>query len=140
MAAITVDLTHLPLETRRGVLSKLADEEAAQLALAKVEQARIAQMYRNAVGPGTTKNGIGPVSLAMSPWFVSYFRRLHGDKIMQDPQFIEFLKRRGEWFHVPETATKIQVGYQGTPSVKKFSKVYDQNSQASLVGSAGRIH
>jgi hypothetical protein len=75
---------------------------------------------------GTTKQGIGPVGLAIDPYWVSYFRRMYGDKIFQDDQFVEFLKKRGEWFHVPETGTKIQVGYSA-PSNSRFRKTYGRN-------------
>lgn len=117
----TADLTQLPLQSRQRIKDILHSEDAAKLALAKVEQAKIAQAYRGAVGPGTTKDGIGPVSMAIHPYFVSYFRRLYGDNIFQDPEFAEYLKKHGEWFHVPETGTRIQVGYSGA---KKFSKTY----------------
>ena len=64
------------------------------------------------------------MSLAIHPYFVSYFRRQYGDRIFQDKEFTEYLKKRGEWFHVPETATKIQVGYSGQPQGRRFSKKY----------------
>ena len=120
---LTADLTHLPLSTRQQVLQRLTDDDAAQLALAKVRQAKVAQLYRDAAGPGTTKEGIGPVSLAIDPYFASYFRRAHGEQIFADPEFIEYLKRRGEWFHVPETGTKVQVGYTA-PAKSLFRKSY----------------
>lgn len=122
----TADLSQLPLSQRQSIVKSLQREDAAQMALAKVRQAKIAQMYRDAVAPGTTKQGIGPVGLAVDPYWVSYFRRMHGDKIFQDDQFVEFLKKRGEWFHVPETGTKIQVGYSA-PSNSRFRKTYGRN-------------
>lgn len=124
---LTADLTQLPLETRLRVRETLHREDRVQMALAMVEQARIAQLYRNAVGPGTTKDGIGPVSLAIHPYFVSYFRRLHGDTIFADGEFVEWLKKRGEWFHVPETGTRIQSGWTpgtGTESKRRWRKTY----------------
>jgi hypothetical protein len=109
---LTADLSQFPREVVNRVVRKLRDEDAAEMDLAKARQAKIAQLYRNAVGPGTTKDGIGPISLAIDPYFVSYFRRLHGESVFQDDDFIRFLKKRGEWFHVPETGTRIQVGVE----------------------------
>ena len=116
---LTADLSNLPLSQRQSVLAKLKDEDAAQLALAKIRQAKVAQIYRDAVSTGTTKNGIGPVSMAIDPYFASYFRRLHGESIFQDADFVEYLKRRGEWFHVPEKGTRIQVGYTAQRNVRE---------------------
>jgi hypothetical protein len=116
---LTADLSNLPLSQRQSVLSKLRDDDAAQMALAKIRQAKVAQLYRNSVGPGSTKEGIGPISMAIDPYFASYFRRLHGESIFQDDQFVEYLKRRGEWFHVPEAGTRIQVGYTAQRNVRQ---------------------
>lgn len=119
----TADLSQLPLSTRQRVIETLRNDDAAQIALAKVRQAKIAQMYRDAVGPGTTKQGIGPVALAIDPYFVSYFRRMYGDSIFQDENFVQYLKKRGEWFHVRETGTRIQSGYTGSQK-RRFHKSY----------------
>lgn len=119
----TADLTHLPLETRRRVVEKLGDQNAAQLALAKVRQAKIAKMYNDAVAPGTTVDGIGPVSLAIDPYFVSYFRIQYGNGIFNDPDFEKYLKKRGEEFRIRETGTRIQSGYTG-PIKTRFKKHY----------------
>lgn len=116
---LTADLSNLPLAQRQSVLAKLKDEDAAQLALAKIRQAKVAKFYRDAVGPGTTKSGIGPLSMAIDPYFASYFRRLHGESIFQDDEFVEYLKRRGDWFHVPEKGTRIQVGFTGNVRERK---------------------
>lgn len=118
MAAITVDLTTFPLATRRRVLEVLHREDAAKLAIAKAEQARLIQGVRGSVGPGTTKDGIGPLAWAMHPYFVSYFRRLYGETIFQDPDFMKYLRKVGEWFHVDEAATRIQSGWRPPPFVR----------------------
>lgn len=114
MAALTVDVSALPKTTRETLLRTLSDRNAAKLAIAKANQAKLAQLYRNAVGPGTTKRGIGPLSMVFDPYFVSYFSRVCDAKEMvwDDPEFHEWLKRHGEWFHVPEAPTKVQVGYR----------------------------
>lgn len=119
----TADISQLPLDVRRRIVAKIGDENAAQLELAKVRQAKIAQLYRSAVGPGTTKDGFGPVSMAIDPYLASLFRRMYGDDILSDPEFIAYLKRNGEWFHVPETGTRIQSGYTG-PSKVRHRRVY----------------
>lgn len=113
MAAITVDLSFMPRGLRERVRSQLADENMAKLAIAKANQARLAQLYRSAAGPGTTKNGFGPMAMVIDPYFRSYFSRVCDarEMVWDDPEFHEWLKRRGEWFHVPETGTRIQVGF-----------------------------
>jgi len=114
MAVLTQDLTWMPRDARERFRASLADRDAAKLAVAKANQARLAQLYRGAVGPGTTKNGFGPLAMAIDPYFVSYFSRTCQAKelVWDDPEFHQWLKTRGEWFHVPEAPTKIQVGYR----------------------------
>lgn len=107
---LTADLSRFPREVVERVVRKLRDDDAAELDLAKARQAKIAKFYRDAVKPGTTKDGIGPISMAIDPYFASYFRRLHGERIFADEEFVRWLKRRGEVFHVPEAGTRVQVG------------------------------
>lgn len=125
MAALTVDISQLPLATRQRMKEILHREDLAQLALAKARQARMIQAIRTSVGPGTTKQGIGPMSFAIDHYFKSYFRRKHGDQIFGDESFMEWLKRRGEWFHVPEAATRVQSGWKsnrGAQPVRQTAK------------------
>jgi len=113
MAALTVDLSFMPRDVRERLRRQLSDDNAAKLAVARANQARLASLYRGAVGPGTT-NKIGPLSMVFDPYFVSFFSRTCDAKEMvwDDPEFHEWLKRQGDWFHVPEAPTKIQVGYR----------------------------
>lgn len=114
MAALTVDLTRLPLHTREAIRRSLSDKNAAKLAIARANQARLAQLYRNAVGPGTTKPGIGPIDTAIDPYFVSYFSRVceAREMVWDDPEFLEWLKKNEPAVRVPHAPTKIQVGYR----------------------------
>jgi len=113
MAAITVDLSFMPRDVRERLRRQLSDANVAKLAIAKANQARLASLYRNAVAPGTTGK-IGPLDMVIDPYFVSYFSRTCDAKEMvwDDPEFAEWLKRRGEWFAVPQAPTKVQVGYR----------------------------
>ena len=113
MAAITADLTALPRSTREAIRRQLSDEERAKIALARIRQARIAKLYDDAVGPGTTKDGIGPVSMVVDPVLVSYFRRAFGERCFMDPEFVKWIKKEDPSFRVRETGTKVQVGYRG---------------------------
>lgn len=120
MATLTVDLTQLPTRARETLHRTLADEDAAKLALAKARQAAIKRFYDDHAGPA--KPGVGPVDLVMDPYFASYFRRMYGERIFDDPEFIRYLKARGEWFGVRERGTRVQVGFTGCN--KRFSKTY----------------
>lgn len=120
MATLTVDLTQLPTRARETLHRTLADEDAAKLALAKARQAAIKRFYDDYAGPA--KPGVGPVDLVMDPYFASYFRRMYGERIFDDPEFIRYLKARGEWFGVRERGTRVQVGFAGCN--KRFSKTY----------------
>jgi len=119
---LTADLSRFPREVVERVVRKLRDDDAAEMDLAKARQAKIAKFYRDAVRPGTTKDGIGPISMAIDPYFASYFRRLHGERIFADEEFVKWLKQRGEVFHVPETGTRVQVGCNW--SNRRERKVY----------------
>lgn len=118
MAAITVDLTRFPLAVRQRMRDIMHREDCAKLAIAKAEQAKIIHGVRNSVGPGTTKEGIGPLAWAFHPYFVSYFRRLYGETIFSDPDFMKYLRKVGEWFHVEHAATKIQSGWRPPPFIR----------------------
>ncbi len=124
MARFTTDISHLPRETREAIRRQLADEEAAKITLARVRQARIAQLYNQSVAPGTTKDGIGPVAMAVDPVLVSYFRNRFGAECFADSDFVKWLKKEDESFRVRETGTRIQVGYSGRPVCKRFQKRY----------------
>jgi hypothetical protein len=128
MAAFTIDLTGLPLATREAIRTQLGNEDAAKMALAATRQAKIAQMYNQAVGPGTTKDGFGPLSMAVDPYWKAYFRRKHGDQCWADPEWVEWIKRKEEAFRVRETGTRIQVGYTAPVRNIRFSKKYDVQS------------
>lgn len=125
MAALTVDLTAFPLEVRERLRSQLADEESAKLALALTRQKKISELYNSNVGPGTTKDGFGPLSMVVDPFLVSYFRRRFGDRCFSDPEFEEWLKKEDPTFRVRETGTRLQFGYTA-PSARKcrFHKTY----------------
>jgi len=114
MAAFTVDISRLPQSTREMLRRTLSDENVAKLAIAKANQARLAKLYKGAVGPGTTKPGIGPITHAIDPYFVSYFSRVCDarEMVWEDPEFIRWLGRQDDSFSVPEAPTKLQVGYR----------------------------
>lgn len=120
MATLTVDLTQLPTRAREALHRTLSDEDAAKLALAKARQAAAKRFYDDHAGPA--KAHVGPVDLIIDPYFASYFRRMYGERIFDDPEFIKYLKTRGEWFGVKERGTRVQVGYSG--GNKRFSKTY----------------
>lgn len=119
MATLTVDLTRLPARARENLHRTLANEDAAKLALALRRQAAIKRFYDDNAAPA--KEGVGPVDMAVDPYLASYFRRLYGERIFDDPDFIRYLKTKGEWFGVRERGTRVQVGFQGN---KRFSKTY----------------
>lgn len=113
MAALTVDLTRLPQSTREILRKSLSDRNAAKLAIARANQARLASLYRQAMQPGTAPK-MGPLDTVIDPYFVSYFSRTCEAKEMvwEDPEFIEWLKKHEPATAVPHTTSKIQVGYR----------------------------
>lgn len=113
MAALTVDLTRLPQSTRETIRRTLGDKNAAKLAIARANQARLAQLYRQAVGPGMSPR-IGPLDTVIDPYLVSYFSRVCDAKEMvwDDPEFVAWLKKNEPAVVVPHATTKIQVGYR----------------------------
>lgn len=113
--APTIDISHLPPALRDRLLALWQERDRAHRDQAEANQRRIAKIYRDCAVPGATKDGFGPVGLAMDPYWVSYFRREYGEEIFQDPEFVEWLKREGEWFAVPEAATRTQIGFRGRP-------------------------
>jgi len=119
MATLTVDLTRLPARAREKLHRTLADEDAAKLALALRRQAAIKRFYEDHTAPA--RDAVGPVDMVMDPYLASYFRRLYGERIFDDAEFIRYLKQRGEWFGVRERGTRVQVGFTGN---KRFSKTY----------------
>lgn len=126
MAAITHDLSRLDPDTRGRIIRKLQDKDAAQYDLARIEQAKVAKLYNEAAGPGTTKNGFGPLNMVVTPYFRGYLRRLYGDSCFEDPDFVRWLNKEEEWFRVRETGTKIQVGFtRDTDGGKRFTKRYE---------------
>lgn len=113
MAAITVDLTRLPLSTRETIRRSLGDQNAAKMAIALANQKRLASLYRQGLGPGTSPR-IGPLDTVIDPYLVSYFSRVTDAKelVWDDPEFIAWLKKNEPAVAVPHTTTKIQVGYR----------------------------
>lgn len=114
MAAITVDLSRMPLRTREILRQTLSDRNAAKLAIAQANQARLAQLYRSAAGPGVSKPRFGPIDMAIDPYLAEYFSRTCADRelVWNDPEFIEWIKKNDERMAVPHSPTKIQVGYR----------------------------
>lgn len=113
MAALTVDLSRLPQSTRETIRRSLGDKNAAKLAIARANQARLANVYRQAVAPGNGSR-IGPLDTVVDPYLVSYFSRVCEAKEMvwDDPEFIAWLKKNEPATAVPHATTRIQVGYR----------------------------
>ena len=113
MARFAFDFSKLPANLREPLMRKWKEVDARKRSEAHDRQKLIHRLYNAAAVPGATKDGFGPCAMAMDPYFVSYFRREYGEQIFQDPEFIEWLKREGEYFHVHEAGTKTQIGFRG---------------------------
>ena len=122
---LTADLSRIPPTVRAQIIKNLREEDQAKMAMARIRQIQAAKLYDDSVAPGTTKDGIGPLSMVMDPYLVSYFRRLHGETIFQDDDFIKHLKRKGDPFFVRQTGTRIQVGHGDCPDGRKYRKRYE---------------
>lgn len=125
MAAIHVDLSHLPARDRERLQKLWAERERVQHQQAIARQ-RIAKKFYDAHNrPGSTNAKLGPLTMVADPFFQSLWRRQHGEQIDQDLDFAKWLAKRPEegpaFFLKPQTS-KIQVGW--TPPDKRFSKTY----------------
>lgn len=131
----TVDISHLPLETRRAIVRTVREESAARRALAMQRQLMIKQQYDRAAQLGTTKDGFGPVTEAWDSAYMSYIREVYGDDTFDDPD-----KRKWALRHTPEAkvrpyGTKIQVGFTGGSS-----PVGSRLIGSHAIGGAPRFH
>ncbi len=119
MAAFAVDLSELPLRTRQKLDVFFRDETAAQIALAKVEQAKIAKHYRD--NPPRALEGLGGQKMAITPAAWSIFRKLCGGGEGQNPDVRDsrewLLRKYPEWFRVRYLPVKTQFGWL-PPSVR----------------------
>jgi hypothetical protein len=122
---LTADLSQIPPTVRAQIIKNLREEDQAKMAMARIRQIQAAKLYNDAATAGTTKAHIGPCSMVMDPYWVSYFRRVHGETIFQDEDFIKHLKRKGDPFFVREAASKIQVGHGDCAGGSKFRKRYE---------------
>ncbi len=108
MAAITVDLTRLPLRTREALRSTLGDANRAKLAIALANQKRLAALY--ASRPGADGAGtLGPLDTVIDPYLEAYFSRVceAREMVWNDPEFIAWLKKN-------EPAVAVRHGKQRT--------------------------
>lgn len=113
MAAITIDLTRFPQETRERIRKSLGDANKAKLAIALTNQKRLAKLYSQAAVPGGAGK-LGPLDMVIDPYLVAYFSRVceAREMVHNDPEFRVWLRK-----NVPETVVKhgtqrVQVGYR----------------------------
>lgn len=120
MAALAVDLSELPLSTRRKLDGFFRDETAAQIALAKIEQAKVAKHYRD--NPPRALEGLGgqKMAIAASAWGI--LRKLCGGGDGRQPDVRDgqewLLKKYPEWFRVRYLPVKTQFGWL-PPAVRR---------------------
>jgi len=114
MAAITSDLSQLPKDVRERIRSTLSDRYMAKIAIAKLRQAKLHQIYNAAAVPGVTHKDFGPCTMVIDPMLEWHFSRVCDAKelVWNDPEFIKWLKKKGPEFFVREAPTKVQVGYR----------------------------
>ena len=90
---------------------------------ARIRQEKMNRFYRD--NTPRAKEGIGPLSMVVDPYWRSYFELQHGRPMFDDDDFVEWLKRKEPIFAVPERGTRIQVLNTGIPeSAKKRVKSY----------------
>lgn len=115
---LTCDLSGLPPAVREKVIRNVQHEDAAQFALAQVEQARMAKFVRESAVTGALKEGCGPMTGIIHQGIKNYLAALHGHKtVYQDPDFMKWLQRNHEEFRGMDVRQKIGVGW--TPNLKK---------------------
>lgn len=115
MALLTHDLSALPPDVRERVVKNLQHEDQARWALARIEQAKMAKLYNENVGPGTTKDGLGPLNMVLTQYFRNQLMHQHGQRCMADPDFRKWLRKNYEAVRVRETGTRVQSGWRPVP-------------------------
>ena len=110
---LTADLRKLPPEVRASLVKHLQHEDAAQLAIEKAEQAKVAQLYRNVMRPGS--NPHSPLGQRHSVVHVGLQNRLAAqyghDVAWNDPEFRQWLLKHEEAFRVPDVRQNISSGW-----------------------------
>jgi len=114
---LSVDLTALPMQTRQRIKEVLTDENARELVMARIRQEKVKRLYDDFTPK--PKEGIGPVSMVVDPYWRNYFEMAHGRPMFDDADFVEWLKKKEPMFAVHERGTKIQVLNAGIPAGSK---------------------
>jgi hypothetical protein len=110
---LTSDLSKLDPATRAALIKHLQHEDAAQLAIEKAEQARVAQLYRNVMRPGDNPHGgIGQRHSVVHVGLQNRLAAQYGhDVAWNDPEFRQWLLKHEDAFRVPDCRTKISSGW-----------------------------
>jgi hypothetical protein len=124
---LPVDLSEVPHEVRQKMAELFTSENAAALVRARMAQAKAAHLHRRHTPK--PKDGFGPVSMVVHPYFRKYWEMKLGPGCWSDPEFVAWLKKRDPDFAVPEVASRIQVGARGRDlpareRTKRFTKSY----------------
>lgn len=114
---ITADLSGLPLAVRERVVKSVRHEDAAQYALAQLEQARAAAFYRGCTSAGA-HGGVGRLTSAVHVGIKHFLAKLHGHAIVhEDPEYLPWLLKHHEEFRVPDGRQRVGIGF--TPNLNR---------------------
>jgi hypothetical protein len=110
---LSVNLSHLPIETRRAVVKGIRHEDRARHVLGLVEQLKLKRLADQIVQPGFN-NDVGRTAMIVSPGQYQAAQMIYGERCWADPEFSKFLLKHHPEFRVKDVGTRIQSGYTGT--------------------------
>lgn len=112
---LTADLSKLPPATRDAIVKHLVHEDAAQLAIERAEQAKLAKFHDYMMRPGMNPHGAPGLGQRHSCIHVGLQHRLAAqyghETAWQDPEFFQWLLKRDPSFRVPDVREKISSGW-----------------------------
>ena len=109
---LTADLSKLSPAMREAIVKNLQHEDAAQLAIERTEQAKLAKFYRDHIQPGVFREGMGPMHSVVHVGLQQRLAAQYGHEVAwQDPEFRDWLLKHEEAFRVPIVRSKISSGW-----------------------------
>lgn len=106
---LPVDLSGMPEEVRQRLHEIWSRDNEREMFEALGRQQQIARFYHQHELRAT--DGLGEVTMAVDPYWLNYFRWLHGSEETDSKEFRDWLKKREPMFRVKSGGTKTQVGY-----------------------------
>lgn len=109
---LSVNLTHLPIETRQSVAKSIRHEDRARHVLGVIEQLKLKKLADQIAVAGFN-NDVGRNNMVISPGQYQAAQELYGERCWADPDFAKFILKNHPEFRVKDVGTRIQSGFTG---------------------------